>query len=178
MAAEAATLAASIANMGERVRTQAEVASIMAVAGKPHHAAVILDQAESVARQIPHPYAQARALADVALALACSGRYREAEALGRSIIAAYRVDPDEHCRALAGIARALAQAGNHPQAEALARSITNPPYRATALADVATALAQAGQTRLAIRVTAALCAAGRWPTAMTPVLLLAQQPTI
>ena len=102
--------------------------------------------AEALAASISDPGRQARALAEVAGALAGAGQHEQAETVAISIS-----DPDERARALAAVAGALAEAGQHEQAAAMAaqvatvaRSITHPYWQARTLTATAGALAGAG----------------------------------
>ena len=110
--------------------------------GVPAGRAAIAAQAETVARSITDPFPRARALAEVAGALARAGQHQQGAAIAA-------------------------------QAETVARSITDPRSQARALAEIARALAGCGEARSAAQVTSALCAIGRWPIAVKPVLLLA-----
>ena len=108
-----------------------------------------------MARSITDPYRQARALAQVAGALAGAGQHQPATArrTGRD------GGPLDHRPVPAGrrpgaVAGALAAAGQHhthrpEQAETVARSITDPYLQADALVQVARALASAGQQQQA-----------------------------
>jgi hypothetical protein len=145
----------------------AKVAGALARAGQ-------YEQAEVMARSIPFPHLQVLALAEVAGALGQAGQHRQAAAIAAQAetVASSITDSWFQPEAIAEAAGALAWAGQHQQAEALARRITSPNYQATALAELAEALEQAGKVRSAARVTAAVCTIGKWPTAVTPVLLL------
>src|SRR5262249_6478081 len=66
----------------------------------------------ALAASIPGPDDQARALAQVAEALADAGQHQRAEQVARSIS-----DPDHQARTLAQVAGALADAGQHQRAE-------------------------------------------------------------
>jgi hypothetical protein len=71
-----------------------------------------------------------------------------------------------------GMRRVLAR-HNYQQAEAVARTITNPDSQAMALAQIARAMSRAGEDGLAARAAAAVCAIGKWTTALVPVLMVA-----
>ena len=66
----------------------------------------LASDAEQAARVISDPYSQARALAEVAEALASTGQHQQAEQIARSIS-----DPDRQALALAKAAEALASTG-------------------------------------------------------------------
>jgi hypothetical protein len=110
-------------------------------------------RAEALARSITSPDKRARALAEVARALAEAGQHEQAasmashaETVTRAITGGYA---PVQALAVVAVARALAEAGQHEQAETIARSITRPDKQARALAEVAVAvagtLAKAGQ---------------------------------
>ena len=110
------------------------------------------EQAIAVARSITDPDMQARALADVAAALAKDGQPEQAASVaGQAETAARSItDPDTQAHVLADVAAALAEDGQPEQAasvagqaETAARSITDPDTQARALTDVAEALAGA-----------------------------------
>jgi tetratricopeptide (TPR) repeat protein len=118
-----------------------------------------LNRAETLARSITDPSGQARALTEVAKALARAGDLnntrqvaQQAEAAAYSII--NPSGPSGQARALAAVAVALAGAGDLDRAEALARSITGSDGQVYALAAVAEALAEAGDLERARQVAA------------------------
>ncbi len=107
-------------------------------------------RAESLARSITNPAGRARALAEVAGALAAAGQAERAlEIAGRAQVAARAVtDPALRARALTGVAAALAAAGQPQQASEMiseatvaARSAVDPSWQAWALSEVARTLA-------------------------------------
>jgi len=121
-------------------------------------------RAEQLARSITNPFSQARALADVAGALARAGEQARAEQLARGI-----TEPFFQARALADVAGALTRAGEQARAEQvaadaeqLARSITNPDHQARALAGIAGALSTAGNRVWAVRLLGAALGVGHW----------------
>ena len=72
-------------------------------------------RAEAVARSLTDPYAQTRALAAMAEALAQAGQHQQAEAVTRSI-----TNPDRQTQALTAMAKALVARGDTRQAHHVA----------------------------------------------------------
>lgn len=112
------------------------------------------EQTEMIARSISHPQVQARALADVALALSITGYQDQAEEIARSIS-----EPQIQARALTDVAVALSETGSHGQAVRIARSISEPLAQTRALASLVSALARAGRNDQAGRTVGHVLAA-------------------
>lgn len=113
-----------------------------------------LSRAKSLAASLPYPELQAKALAEVAEALASTGHLRQAGVLAAQADGVARSIPEPGWRAfiLADIAGALAKAGQFQQAETNARAVTShisPNSLTKALAEVAEALAAAGHVQRA-----------------------------
>ena len=113
-----------------------------------------LSRAKSLAASLPYPELQAKALAEVAEALASRGHLQQAVALAAQADGVARSIPEPGWRefTLADIAGALARAGQFQQAETNARSVTDPTSansQIRALAEVAQALAAAGHVQRA-----------------------------
>ncbi|MFE5199042.1 hypothetical protein ACFQ93_36005 [Streptomyces sp. NPDC056601] len=135
----AEALALSFPGPVDKVLALSALIEAMAESGDHDRACDLAAVAAAATRSITDSEHRARALADVARALATAGNADRAEAIARNID-----DSDERARALADVARALATAGNADRAEAIARNIDDSDERARALADVARALATAG----------------------------------
>jgi len=102
------------------------------------------EAAQQTARSITDPYAQARALVGLVIALARSGEFEAAQQTARSI-----TDPYAQADALVGLVVVLAEAGAFEAAEQTARAITNPSAVVRAWTQLATTLAKAGNHRWA-----------------------------
>jgi hypothetical protein len=135
--------------------TPQELPAVWATLGHPV-------RAEALARSIPDPTNQARAMAALAGALGGHGdpaRTRRVASLAQTAASSV-IDPYWQAVALAEIAAALAGFGDQASAEAIIRdSVTEPFCRAQALASVAQALARdddaAGARRAAREAEAA-----------------------
>ncbi len=121
-------------------------------------------RAEQLASAITDPEWQARALADVARALAQAGQFADAEQAATAAEQAARTitHPEWQARALAEVAGAFARVEARDHAEKVAaaavqaaRTITHPDMQARALADVARTLARDGELADAEQVAAA-----------------------
>jgi hypothetical protein len=94
------------------------VAGVLAKAGQDQQAAVLVDEAEALARSIMNPQDLGHILARVAGARAEAGQHRQAEALARSI-----ANPEDLGHALAQVAESLAQAGEACSAARIAAEV-------------------------------------------------------
>lgn len=166
-AIQAETTARSVTDPNSKEQALHRAAKGLAWAGKRERAEAIAAHCEAAALSAD-PFTQSINLLSASETLAWTGQHERAESVARSISML-----DVRAAALAQVAGGLARAGHHERAEAIARAVAEPDKQAAALAEVAEALALAGESRAASRVAAAACAAGPWPTAARPVLMLA-----
>ena len=105
----------------------------------------LLADAERAAQSLTDEYYKAKALADIAKALAASDPDRSARLIADAERAAQSLTVSK-AEALADIAKALAASDPH-RAERIAQSITDESWKARALADIAKALAASDPDR-------------------------------
>ncbi|MCD2193605.1 trypsin-like peptidase domain-containing protein [Actinomycetospora endophytica] len=142
----------------------AHLARAVGAAGEHGRAAAIASRAEQVIHELPEvldPGERARALADLAEALAAIGqRDRGATIVTQAALATRSVpDPGERARALADLASVLAAIGQHHRArefagraERAAHEISEAGPRTLALAHLARALGASGENDLAATI--------------------------
>ena len=153
----AASLADSIADIGERAHAYASMATILMESGSREEAARFAAEAKTAAMSEEDSESRAEAMVEAAEGLASVGLHTDAETLALSID-----DARQKAKALTEVVACLASSGLYERAEFLAQTIFEPDMQSSALATLAKALQEASQPLLARQTLAKALKVGPW----------------